>query len=286
MVKKASPPVFFYFLLPSLIMIGIFIIYPLIYTFCMSLFYWKGRTIVSFVGISNYLDVFGRNNIQEALVHNFLWIMIHVPLCTILGLFLALLLRNIRGSSIIKTVIFLAMVIPPVIGGILIRFIFDVDVGVVNAVLGAIGLVKPRTWTNLPDTALFSLIFGSVWLWTGFSMTIYAAGLEAIPKEFYEAAKIDGASDTKIIWHITLPLLKPATITVVVMNILYALKIFDIVYVATMGGPGSASTVLALEMYIEAFYNIPPNFGAAAVIAILIGLLTLVFTIFMRRMVK
>lgn len=286
MSKKTSSPTFFYFLLPSLIMIGIFIIYPLIYTFYMSLFYWKGRTIVSFTGVGNYLDIFGRSNIQEALIHNFLWIIIQVPLCTIIGFFLALLLRNIRGASIIKAIIFLAMVIPPVVGGIVIRFIFDKDVGVVNGILEAIGLVKPRTWINLPDTALLSLIFGSIWLWTGFSMTIYAAGLEAIPKEFYEAAKIDGASSAKVIWYITLPLLKPTTITVIVMNILYALKIFDIVYVATMGGPGSASTVLALEMYIEAFYNIPPNFGAAAAIAILIGLLTLIFTIFMRRFIK
>ncbi|HID90478.1 TPA: sugar ABC transporter permease, partial [Candidatus Bathyarchaeota archaeon] len=254
------------FLIPALVLIGIFIVYPLVYTIYASLFYWKGRTMGDFIGLGNYLNVLGRRRILDlsrslfegpplgALTHNALWVVIHVPLCTILGLLLALLLRDVKGASIIKTIIFLAMVIPLVVGGIILRFIYDVDAGVVNAILGATGLVKPKTWTVLPDTALFSLIFGSVWLWTGFSMTIYAAGLEAIPKELYEAAKIDGASGAKIFWHITIPLLKPATITVVVMSVLWVLKVFDIIYVVTMGGPGGASTVLALEMYIEAFY--------------------------------
>ena len=145
--------------------------------------------------------------------------------------------------------------------------------------LGVEGL--SRTWTDLPNTALFALIFGSVWLWTGFSMIIYSAGLATIPQEYYEAARIDGAGPFKTFRRVTFPLLKPLTITVITMTILYDLKIFDVVFVATFGGPGKASTVLSFEMWLQAFRFL--NFNGAAVIATLLTILTLVVTIPMIR---
>ncbi|PNV80289.1 MAG: ABC transporter permease, partial [Dictyoglomus turgidum] len=127
------------------------------------------------------------------------------------------------------------------------------------------------------ETSLLSLIFGSIWLWAGFSMIIYSAGLETIPEEIYEAAKIDGASSKDIFFKITLPLLKPMTIVVITMTLLWELKIFDIVYVATMGGPGGASNVLALQMYFYAFRQF--DFNSAAVVSTFLMLLTLLVSI-------
>jgi len=219
-----------------------------------------------------------------AIVHNAIWILIHLPLSTLLGLVLAVLLQNVKGSSIIKSIIFLGMVTPLIVGGIIIRFTFDREVGVVNMFLKAIGLGHlVRTWTMYPDTALFSLILGSVWLWTGFSLILYSAGLAMIPKEYYEAAKIDGASSMQIFFRITLPLLKPVTTTVVTMTLLWELKIFDIVYVATYGGPGGASNVLALLMYFLAFRSL--DFNASSVIATLLTALTLIVAIVMFKYV-
>jgi len=278
----------FLFLLPSLILLLLFVIGPMFFTIAVSFTKWTGGSFKGFAGLDNYVEVFSRREIIDwrglrrgrlpfgALVHNAIWILIHVPLSTILGLVLAYLLRGVRGGTVLKSIIFLGMVTPMVVGGVLLRFIYDKDAGVVNGFLRLVGLKDmAKTWTAYPGTALYSLILGSVWIWTGFSMVVYSAGLETIPKELIEAAKVDGASGFKIFKSIVVPLLKPATIIVVTMSVLWALKIFDIVYVATFGGPGGASTVLALEMYIDAFFKIPSNYGTAAAIASILTLITL-----------
>jgi len=248
-----------------------------------------------FVGLSNYFDVLGRREVVNwervsqgrsfplgALVHNIIWISIHLPLSLFSGLLLAVILRDVKGASIVKSTIFLGMVTPLIVGGLILRFTFEKEVGVVNALFNLLGFEQlARTWTVYPDTALFALIFGSVWLWTGFSMVLYSAGLATIPKDYYEAAKLDGASPFKIFYRITLPLLKPITITIVTMTILWELKIFDIVYVATGGGPGGASNVLAMLMYTLAFRAF--DFNSSAVVATFLTVLTLVVMIGMAK---
>ncbi len=143
----------------------------------------------------------------------------------ILGLSLSVLLKNVKGGSFIKSIIFLGMVMPMIVGGVMINFIFDRNLGIVNGVLSLFG-VQGKTWTAHPDTALLSLIFGSVWLWTGFSVVLYSAGLETIPKDYYEAAQLDGASSWKIFTKITVPLLRPITVVVTTMTLLWELKVF------------------------------------------------------------
>lgn len=272
-----------FFFAPVLGLIGIFIIFPVVSTIYLSFFSSSGK----FTFLANYLNVLSRREILNlksfppgfplgALLHNFLWILIHLPLTTFLGLILAIILKDVKGGSIIKSVIFLGMITPMIVGGVILRFMFDKNVGIVNAFLTFLG-VEPKTWTAYPETALFALIFGSVWLWVGFSMVLYSAGLGTIPKDYSEAAKIDGATPLRIFFNITLPLLKPITIVVVTMTVLWELKIFDIVYVATMGGPGGASNVMALQMYFYAFRQF--DFNSAAVVATILMLLTLVVTI-------
>jgi multiple sugar transport system permease protein len=248
-----------------------------------------------FVGLNNYVNVLGRREVVNverlaqgkgfplgALIHNIIWILIHLPLSLFSGLLLAIILRDLKGSSLIKSVIFLGMVTPLIVGGLILRFTFDRGVGIVNKFFDLIGFEQlTRSWTAYPDTALFALIFGSVWLWTGFSMILYSAGLGTIPNEYYEAAKLDGASTFQTFYRITFPLLKPITITVVTMTILWELKIFDIVYVATLGGPGGASNVLSLLMYNIAFRSF--DFNSAAVIATFLTFLTLIVMVGMAR---
>lgn len=229
------------------------------------------------------LEGFSRGFPLGALIHNLLWIAIHLPLVLILGLVLAVLLRNVRGGFIIKSIIFLGMVMPMIVGGVMINFIFDRNLGIVNGVLGLFK-IQGKTWTAYPDTALLSLIFGSVWLWTGFSVVLYSAGLETIPKDYYEAAQLDGASAWKVFTNITVPLLKPITVVVTTMTLLWELKVFDIVYVATMGGPGGASNVLALQMYTYAFRAL--DFNRSAVVAVILTLSTLAVSLSLLKSVR
>jgi len=230
--------------------------------------------LLNFAGIGQGLFPFG------SLIHNILWILIQLPLIVLFGLVFAVLLRGVRGGSIIKSIVFLGVVVPMVVGGVLFRFIYDKDAGVANAFLRLIGLGSYTTdWTAFRQTALISLILGSVWIWTGFAMIIYSAGLEGIPIELYEAAKIDGASWWKTFWRITVPMLRSTTLVILTLTVLWELKVFDIVYVATFGGPGGASDVMAFDMFLQTFYA--GNTGAGAAIAVILTLLTFGFGAYM-----
>ena len=255
------------FLIPAFLLLAIFVFYPIVDTIYMS-FLAEGTG--SFVGLGNYNyvlfqklyplinipDIFQGVFPMGALVQNIIWIGIHLPLTILLGLFFAVLLRDVKGGTIIKSIVFLGVIVPMVVGGVLFRFIFDKDAGIVNAVLRLIGLGGfARDWTAFASTSLISLILGSVWIWTGFCMIVYSAGLEGISMDMYEAAAIDGASRWKTFWRITVPMLRSTTLVVVTMTVLWELKIFDIVYVATFGGPGGASRSLSFDMYIQTFYQ-------------------------------
>ncbi|HDG61591.1 MAG TPA: sugar ABC transporter permease [Thermotoga sp.] len=267
---------------PALVLIVTFVIYPSLRTIFTSFLDENGKfSLKNYVEVLKSRDTFDPEGFSRGfplgtLLHNLIWIAIHLPLTISLGLILAVILRKVKGGNILKSIIFLGMVMPMIVGGVMVRFMFDGSVGVVNGFLRIFG-IEGKTWTAYPDTALFSLIFGSVWLWTGFSMVLYSAGLETIPKDFYEAAAIDGATPLKIFFKITIPLLKPVTVVVTIMTLLWELKIFDIVYVATMGGPGGASNVLALQMYTYAFREL--NYGKASVVAVILTVSTLLASI-------
>jgi len=279
-----------FFIFPALILLAIFVVIPAVKTLSLSVLDADGQ----FVGLQNYQEVLLSKDILNldrfpfeslpwgAIPHNAIWILIHLPLVVALGMVLAVLLKDVWGGSFIKSIIFLGMVTPMVVGGGIIRFIFDENAGIVNGLLRFFGMEQyVRTWTAYPDTALLALIIGSVLLWTGFSLILYSSGLSTIPEELYEAAKVDGANAIQRMFYITIPSLRPVTITVVVMTLVWELKIFDLVYTATGGGPGGASTVLSLIMYSLAFRALDPN--RSAVIATLMTVLTLIIGFWLAR---
>lgn len=166
------------FFAPALALLAVFVVYPVVNTVWLSFFTSDGK----FALLGNYAEVlrqpemfdsrgFVRGFPYGALVHNVMWIVIHLPLTAGLGLALAVILREIRGGAIVKSIVFLGMVTPMVVGGVILRFLFDGNVGILPSLLSLVGLPR-RTLTAYPDTALFSLIIGSLWLWTPFSMIL------------------------------------------------------------------------------------------------------------------
>jgi multiple sugar transport system permease protein len=251
-------------LIPAFLLLIIFVFYPIVDTVYVS---FLSKSTGNFVGFANYNYVLFEKvnplintpNILQgifpmgALVHNLIWIGIHLPLTVLFGLAFAVLLRDVKGGTLIKAIVFLGIVVPLVVGGVLFRYVYDKDAGVVNAALRVMGLgAYARDFTQFRDTALFSVILGSIWIWTGFAMIVYSAGLEGIPKEMYEAAEIDGASKWKTFWRITVPMLRATTLVVITLTLLWELKIFD--------------------MYIQAFYA--NDYGAGAAIAVILTLMT------------
>ena len=278
------------FIFPALILLLIFVIIPAVKTLSLAFLNAEGQ----FVGLQNFSDVLLSNDIINldrfptksppwgALIHNGVWIAIHLPSVVALGMILAVILRDAWGGKVIKSIIFLGMITPMVVGGGIVTFIFDERSGVVNGILRFLGQDQwIRSWMVYPDTALLALILGSIWLWTGFSLILYSSGLSTIPREWYEAAEVDGANSIQKFFYITVPSLKPVTITVVSMSLLWELKVFDMVYTATGGGPGGSSTVLALRMYSLAFRALDPN--RSAVIATLLTVLTLAIGLLLAR---
>ena len=230
------------------------------------------------------LDGFPKPPPLGTLVHNAIWITIHLPITLFFGLFLAMILRDVRGASVVKAAVFLGMVTPLVAGAIIIRYLFSGGVGLIPAFFELIGIESlSGSWVAQPEIVLFALVFGSIWLWTGFSLIVYSAGLTTIPKDYFEAARIDGASRFRIFTKIVFPLLKPITLVVVTMTVLWNLKIFDIVIAAVgqAGGPGMGADVLAVQMYRYAFRAL--DFPTAAAVAVLLTILTLIATAWLVR---
>ncbi len=289
------------FFIPALILVLVFVVYPIIATILLSFNInpIPGVNIVERpLGLENYVKIVSDKRFinpegiktlsfpMGAIVHNIIWITIHLPLTLIIGILFAVFLQYIKGGSIIRSFIFLGMVIPMIVGGLLIQFSFDKDLGVVNLLLRIFGLgFLAKSWTIYPNTALFSLILGSVWLWSGFTVTMYSAGLSSLPREVIEAAIVDGADFKTILFKIIIPMLKPVTLTVVAMTILWDLKIFDIVYASTQGGPGGASTVLALLMY-EYFARLGDYAMSATVATILTIIVIPVVILWIRSIMK
>ena len=278
------------FFLPALVLIGIFIAFPIYATLILSFFPKGGGdpTLDNYAAVLTHRDTLNLANFPGppygTLINNAIWIAIHLPLTLFTGLALAIILRGVRGASFVKSFVFIGMVTPMIVGGFILRFLYAQDIGLVPSFFEAIGVEGLATnWLARPTTLLFGLIFGSVWMWMGFSLIIYSAGLTTIPREYFEAAKIDGASSWRTFSRITFPLLKPMTLVIVTMTILWELKLFDIVIGATnaSGGVGQASDVLALQMFRYFFLDF--NLNNAAVVATILTTLTLVALVFLVR---
>ena len=278
------------FVLPAVFLMAVFIVYPAIGTLIKSFLNSEGN----WVGLANFKTLLAHYDTLDlkrfpwkgppwgSLIHNGIWVLIHLPITVMLGIVLAVMLDKIKGGSLIKSVIFLGMVIPMIVGGVIIRFLFDENSGIFPLLMRSLGIESlGHSWTAYPQTSLAALIIGSILLWTGFSLIMHASGLSTIPRSLYEAADVDGAGTLRKFFSITIPMLAPVTTVVIAMTILYEIKIFDIVYTATMGGPGGSSMVLSLQMYFYAFRKLDINLASA--VATLLTIFTLIVGLWMVK---
>ncbi|MBS7649707.1 sugar ABC transporter permease, partial [Candidatus Bathyarchaeota archaeon] len=181
------------------------------------------------------------------------FVSIAVALEFTLGFILALILnQDIRGGRIYRFICILPMMLMPTIIGFIWKFLYHGDIGLINYVLSFLGIQR-RPWLGNADTAMYAIILTDVWQWTPFCFLVLLAGLQSLPIEPFEAAKIDGASRWLIFKNITIPLLKPSIIVALLFRTIDSFKIFDLIYVMTHGGPGNATMVMSLYIYRWAF---------------------------------
>jgi len=284
-MKKLTP---YLFLLPPLLLYIIWIIGPTIYSFYLSFTHWNGISLdMDFIGLKNYKKLFADPVFHICLVNNLKWIGIFLTLPVIIGLVLAILLNsNIKRSQIFKTIFYLPMAISLVAINLMWSWIYNPAYGILNVTLRNIGLgFLAQGWLSNPDLVLYSIIVAASWPQTGYILILFTAGLNNIPPNLIDAAKVDGASFWEIFKNIILPLLKPTTVIVIIVTVIGSLRVFDIVYTMTRGGPFNSSNVLANFMYIESFNNYRMGYGAA--IAVILFLISFIFIIiYLRRFLK
>lgn len=255
----------------------VFFIYPVCRSIVLSLHSWDGISpSMTFVGLRNYARLLESGRFLHSLANNAKWLVFSLLVPTSLGLILALMIdQKIKGEAIFKTIFFLPYTITPVAVGAVWRWLYEPSNGLINRILILAGLEhSTQVWLGDPAIATYSIMFASLWWTTGFSFVLYLSGLRNIPVEVIEAARIDGTSFSKLFFYVMFPMLLPSTIVVLAMSGISAMRVFDIIYALTGGGPAYATDVLATQMYDVAFNRFEMGVGSAlAVILLLLSVL-------------
>jgi ABC-type sugar transport system permease subunit len=288
--RKAFSPAMltpYLFLAPALLIYIGFLVYPMLVSLYTSFFDWDGMAAnMTFVGFKNYVSIFTDDEVaRTALLNNVFWTLGCLVVPTGIGLVLALALnRQLKGTLALRTIFYAPAVLPLVAVGLIWSWMYNPNFGALNAVLKGIGLGGlAGAWLSGYDTAFPSAFATYVWASCGFPMILYLAGLQAISKEYYEAARIDGANGLQSFWHVTLPGLRESHVIVLSLAVIGGFKVFDLIYTMTYGGPGRVTQVLGTWMYFQSFQYYHAGYGAA--LAWLIAAIILVIAIpYIRHM--
>ena len=271
------------FILPSLILLTVFVIAPIGISFFLSLNKYNGLKDPTWVGFKYYVDMFQDRDVRDAVWNTIVFVLITVPGQVVISLGLAAILaakfKNNFGA-VIRGALFIPELCSAAVVGIIFSYLFSADgEAFFNSILLAIGLPK-QNWLGNPDLALPVVSIVIIWKNIGYYLVIFYAGIMDVPINLYEAAELDGASAWKQFWHITIPGLRNVLIMVITICIIWSFQMFDITYTMTQGGPGNATTSLVLEIYKAAFKK--HNFGYASAMAILLFVIIAVITIIQR----
>jgi raffinose/stachyose/melibiose transport system permease protein len=245
-----------YFASGAIVLHLVLIVIPSVMGFYYALTNWsRFSSDIKFVGLDNYRSVFDSGSaMSQAIKNTLVFTGVTIITKTVIGLLLALLVsRGIRRFSVLHRVVsYLPAVLPMIVVGIVFKSILHPSTGILNRFLDAVGLdFLTARWLTDTRLALYSIVAVDTWKGVGFIMLLFLAGLESIPREYYEAARIDGANALDELRHITLPLLKPVLTVITVLNLLYGLKVFDSVWVLTNGGPGYATETVNTIVFKE-----------------------------------
>jgi raffinose/stachyose/melibiose transport system permease protein len=274
------------FLAPALVIYVIVVVYPMVYSGYLSFFKWDGvAPTKQFVGLQNYFTLLFNDKVfWTALLNNAIWLVAALLIPTSIGLGLALLLnKGFRGSSIYRSVFYFPAILSLAVVGLIWNWIYLPDIGLINQLLGGLGLgALQHNWLSDPNLALYAVMVAAAWNAAGLPMLLFLAGLQTINPEILEAAQVDGAGPVRRFFSITFPLLRETTLIVLAITAINSLKVYDIIYAMTYGGPANSTQVLSTWMYFLTYnYN---SVGQGTAIAVILFLLTLIFAIPYIRM--
>jgi len=283
LVTSVSP---YLYIIPSVLLVSIFLLYPVVFTIYISFTKWNIISAPAFVGLSQYVGLFRESALLNSFRNTLIWtgatLLIPIPL----SLLLAVGMYRVAGREVFKVAFFLPRVMAPAAIAVIWKFIYSAPRGILNEVLGLFGAkFLMHSWLLEPPLNTFAMIGTATWASIGWMMVMFLIGLDTIPSEVLEAGKLDGASERQLLWHVKLPLLKPMTSVVVVMGVIASFTMFDLIWVMTGGGPFRSSETLAVTIYRGGFVLFKMGYSAA--IAVVLSAIVLVFSmIYLRRIFR
>jgi len=271
-------------MLPAIIFILFVMVFPVIYSFVMSFFDWRLGKTPKFIGIENFVSIFKIPDIAHSVWITILFALVVTLLAIVFGLFLAVLLNmDLRGSNFLMAILLIPWALPPVVVGLMWKWIFNPRLGTFNNILIAMGLLGNfREWQSEPWPAFIIIVVTTVYKVLPLTVFLLSASLKTIPKELYEAADVDGMSPVGRFFSITLPLVRPSMVIVFILLSVETFKAFDLIYVLTRGGPGNFTSVLNYISYLYSFTFM--KFGLGAAIAFFVSFLIIIVSIFYYRL--
>ena len=269
------------YLAPVVVYLLVFYAYPLYRNAELSLRDYTVRSFVSgdaeFIGLDNFREVFADPTFWPAVLHTATFTFVSIFFQYVLGMALALFFnRRFRLSSTLRALFLVPWLLPLIVSASTWSWMLNSDSGVVNAFLGAVGL-PDINWLTAPTWSLVAVIIANIWIGIPFNLVILYSGLQNISDDVLEAAALDGASGWRTFRHVILPLLKPVSAITLLLGFVYTLKVFDIIWIMTRGGPGDSSTTLSTWSYQLGFGSLLPHFGPAAAVGNLLIIVALAF---------
>lgn len=269
------------FLLPLVLYLLAFYAYPLYRNLELSLRHYTVRSFVQggapFTGLANYRAVFDDPTFGPAMAHTVVFTVASLAFQFTIGLALAVFFhQHFRLSATLRALFLVPWLLPLIVSSSAWSWMLNSDAGVVNAVLRSVGLA-PVNWLTSPDWSLVSVIIANVWIGIPFNLVLLYSGLSGIPAHIHEAAALDGAGAWQRFWRLTFPLLRPVSAITLLLGLVYTLKVFDIIWIMTRGGPADSSTTLATWSYQLGFGSALPRFGPGAAVGNLLIVAALVF---------
>jgi ABC-type sugar transport system permease subunit len=262
------------FLAPAIIFLLTYIAYPIISTFRYSLYSWSGLSSKrTFIGLENFWEFFSDPIIWKSLSHNLIFLIFGLAIILPVSFILALILSKggIKLSPLFKAVYFFPVVLNLVVIGTVWRFFYNPSKGLLNQILNTIGLNNlTHAWLGEQQTAIWALLFVSLWMRTGYYIVVYMSGIESIHTDIWDAMKIDGAGLLRGAVSVVVPIMKPVIASTMTMALIYSINDFGMIWVMTEGGPIRSTEILGTYMFKEAFKKFHMGYGSAIVVAMLV----------------
>lgn len=274
------------FLAPALLMLLAFMAVPLFKSLELSFYEWNGLRPREYIGFENFTDLFDDRFFWGALQHTVAFAIFATLGTVVIGLLLAVAIsRRVRGSDLYRVAFYLPVMLPMTVTAALWVRIYETNYGLLNTFLRGLSLdALAQPWIATPQSALGAIIAVAIWQYSGFPMIVLLAAIEGIPSELHEAATLDGVTELQRLRHLTLPLIRPVLISISVIQVIFSLKVFDLVWVMTKGGPGESSQVLGTYLYRQAFEQ--QDYGYASAVAVIMFLVIFSVTYTYYRLTK